>query len=246
MFQQSSPKVIQNYKAELKIRINEFHEAVEGQMRKTGAGIAKLPLLKQQIEVYKQSVADIANSLITTINEAQRDANRNFCQSITSQMNPVYEQCAGERGSGAFARMKADMEVFIEGNRWPMFESSVRSVRKHLITLALEAEQYIEEKTRGVFTDIQRDYTSAIGGVQASDLPREELFKLRNTVASLLDSMDGYFNPQNSPTGTSNEPASVTPMDADRIHSDSSCKRAVSSHDSSSSDEGMSWLGTLD
>ena len=78
--------------------LREFHRDVEGRARKVGAGIAGLHVLQQQLGVYETLLKDLTTTVRETINNTQKEINREFTPVITRAMVAAYEACTNESG----------------------------------------------------------------------------------------------------------------------------------------------------
>jgi hypothetical protein len=67
--------------------------AIEARCREKGHGVARIGLLGGQLTGYQAIFVDLASTMITQVNDAQRDINREFTPAITAAMEPGYEYC---------------------------------------------------------------------------------------------------------------------------------------------------------
>ena len=95
--------------------------------------------------------------------------------------------------------MKQAMTTHIEQNRIEMFESSVNSVREQLVAMLRSQEKALGEAVDHIFTNINRDYRSVLGGgVHGEILPkaqrilRGEVFEIINSVERIFQGVVGF------------------------------------------------------
>ena len=90
--------------------------------------------------------------------------NRDFRPIVEEQMEPVYDQCKNDRGTGVTKRRKAYLETHVEQHRETMFQQSTSSVKGLLDALLRESRKIIEEKVdENILATLKRDYLSAFG-----------------------------------------------------------------------------------
>lgn len=78
--------------------LRDFHHDVEGRARKVGAGIAGLHTLQQQLGVYETILKDLTGALKETINNSQKEINREFTPVVATAMEAAYQACIDEHG----------------------------------------------------------------------------------------------------------------------------------------------------
>lgn len=78
--------------------LRAFHRDVDGRARKVGAGIAGLAMLQQQLGVYEIILKDLTGTVKDTINNGQKEINREFTPVIARAMIAAYEACVNESG----------------------------------------------------------------------------------------------------------------------------------------------------
>ncbi|GFF68332.1 hypothetical protein IFM62136_07245 [Aspergillus lentulus] len=143
------------------------------------AKLAKTALLK-----------DVCNeNLATTVAQA-KEINRMFQPVIATALEPAYETCVAERGTGSFMRMKAAMVAHVEQASWTMFRDSTDTVKRAFEEMVEAVEAKMLSKNREILFFVKRDYTSALGGsvlVSSRVLPsghrvaRDDVFQKINT-----------------------------------------------------------------
>ena len=94
--------VLNNFTKAIPAVLKKFHRDIEDRARKIGTGLASLSMLSHQISVYEQVMKDAATSTKDMIMTAQKDMNREFIPVLERVMQPSYEWCEAERGSGQY------------------------------------------------------------------------------------------------------------------------------------------------
>ncbi|KAF2006217.1 hypothetical protein P154DRAFT_517885 [Amniculicola lignicola CBS 123094] len=195
-FQHRLPKVFQSYTKNLGQLLHKFHEVVEERARENGVGFAHIQLLANQIDTYEQLFGELQTTLITDMNELQRDANREFTPTIVSLMHAAYEACASEAGQGCFARMKTHMVNYVDTARHQMFTAATTTVRQRLTHMCRALEEKMANKADEIYMSMKRDYMSVLGGATLSDdankLSKEER-TMRSAVKAILFEIDAKF-----------------------------------------------------
>ena len=74
-----------------------FHRDIDSRVRKTGASVAGLHMLQQQLRVYEDIFKDLSATTKESINNMQKDINREFVPVIERAVAEVYEICTNER-----------------------------------------------------------------------------------------------------------------------------------------------------
>ena len=152
--------------------LQKFHRDMESRAQKIGVGLAKLPVLSQQIVVYENLLKDSTNSAKDLVSTRQKDINREFVPVITSAMQYAYEACVEAHGPGSFKVMKSHMNGHVADARDRMFEDSTKEVQRQLHDLLRDVQDAISDKTDEVFIQMKRDYQSVLGG---GDLQKGEI-----------------------------------------------------------------------
>ena len=75
-----------------------FHRDIDARAGKTGASVAGLHMLQQQLQVYEDIFKDLSATTKESINNQQKDINREFVPVIEKAMAAAYEICTNERG----------------------------------------------------------------------------------------------------------------------------------------------------
>ncbi|GFF42819.1 nuclear GTPase SLIP-GC [Aspergillus udagawae] len=169
--------------------LKSFHDDIEREASQNGP-VASLHLLSHQLRNYQALLKDVCNeNLATTVAQA-KEINRMFQPVIATALEPAYETCVVERGTGSFMRMKAAMVAHVEQARWTMFRDSADTVKRAFEEMVKAVEDKMLSKTKEILSFVKRDYMSALGGsVLASSraLPsghrvaRDDVFQKINT-----------------------------------------------------------------
>ncbi|RHZ70209.1 hypothetical protein CDV55_107798 [Aspergillus turcosus] len=143
--------------------LKSFHDDVEREASQNGP-VASLHLLSHQLHNYQALLKDVCNeNLATTVTQA-KEINRMFQPVIATALEPAYETCVVERGTGSFMRMKAAMAAHVEQARWSMFRDSADTVKRAFEDMVKAVEDKMLLKTKEILTFVKRDYMSALGG----------------------------------------------------------------------------------
>lgn len=189
--------------------LTEFHRDVNSRVSKVGAGLAGLRMLQQQLEVYENIIKDLASTVKGTINNTQKDINREFTPVIERAMTAAYDACVAEAGMyllfsretelilagpGSYARMKAAMQAHVDQERHVMFELSADEAKRRLIEMIEGASMTMSDRIDEVFVAMRRDYRSVLGGgdTQGEILPKSQRI-LRKQVMTTLDGVEQLF-----------------------------------------------------
>lgn len=197
-FQTRLPKALDAYISNSSTLLHMFHEAIEERARTSSVGLANLSILKTQVCNYEQLFKDLGVTLITQMNELQREANRDFSPCIAGIMHTVYDVCTEERGAGSYKRMKEHMENHVERERHRMFHEAIATVNKHLNDMCKAPQESMEAKADEIFVQMNRDYTQVLGGAagnQPLNLQSKEERELRSEVREVLEGIDVQFEP---------------------------------------------------
>lgn len=62
----------------------------------TGTGIARIAMLRQQLQIYEDIFKELATSTKEAINTQQKEVNRAFVPVIAGAMHDAYEVCVNE------------------------------------------------------------------------------------------------------------------------------------------------------
>ena len=112
-FQRRLPHILQAFTKSPGHMLKDFHEAIETRSREKGVGLARMGRLKNQLTAYEALFGDVANTMVTSVNEAQLEVNREFTPVIASAMASAYEYATAERGSGSYKRMETHMHQHV-------------------------------------------------------------------------------------------------------------------------------------
>lgn len=167
---------------------------MENRTREKGTGAARLNMLGQQLDQYSATFGDLCSQAVTSLNEGQREINREFVPAITEAMEPAYSMAAEERGTGCFKRMKGRMHDHVNKMKSQMFQSASQQVRQSLLKLCGKIEDDMLGKADEVYLLMHRDYSSVMGTVTSDSikLSREERVARRD-VDQVISVADKHF-----------------------------------------------------
>ena len=148
-FQRRLPHILQSFTKAGTDLLKKFHAAIEARCRERGHGVARLGLLANQLEAYKAIFKDLADLMVNSVAEAQREINREFTPIVTEAMSPAYEMCTDERGIGSYKRMKGHMTSHVDSDKITMFQTACDQVRESLVSInLLEARHMLTMSTQ--------------------------------------------------------------------------------------------------
>ncbi|KAK5125406.1 hypothetical protein LTR85_000515 [Meristemomyces frigidus] len=192
-FQRRLPHILQSFTKSGTGLLKHFHLAIADRCRKRGHGVARIGMLENQLQADQGIFGDLATAMIGHVNEGQRDINREFTPVIGQVMEPAYEHCTNEKGTGSFKRMKSHMAEHVSQNRVSMFENATKQVCKSIMTMCDKVRKDMLDRADSIWVNMQRDYMSIIGGVNVdTKMPRHER-ALRRDVDEAVGWADGYF-----------------------------------------------------
>lgn len=196
-FSRRSPMVMASFSRNAAGCLRKFHKDIEARARQIGTGIAGLHMLQQQVGNYENLLKDLSTSVKETINNNQKEINRQFVPVIEQAMAAAYEACVEERGTGSFARMKAAMINHVTLERNTMFQSSADNVRSQLSTMVKELEVNMNDKTDEVYLAMRRDYNAVLGGGEVPQngeiLPKTQRL-VRKEMMRIIDGVEKLFS----------------------------------------------------
>lgn len=194
-FQRKLPTVLKECAKTFSESLRAFHKDLEERARKLGVAVPRLALLSRQLETWESVMVDVANTTVSTINDRQKEINREFTPAITEAMQRAYVLTTEERGPGSYARMKAAMHDEVEGNKDTMFKRACERVEAALNESCLLVKKWMGERVQELFTAMRRDYIRVLGNGQGdlgAVMPREQRL-LRREVVSLVTTSDKAF-----------------------------------------------------
>lgn len=97
-FSRRIPLALMTFTRNTSNKLKGFHEDVNVRAQKTGAGLSRLHMLRQQLDVYENIFKDLANMVRDNINKIQREINREFTPVIERAMSDAYVACVNECG----------------------------------------------------------------------------------------------------------------------------------------------------
>lgn len=162
-FQRRLPAVMRTCGKTFSTALHTFHRELEERARRRGVINPRLGLLARQMKLYEAVFVDLANAMVASINEQQREVNRQFTPVVRTAMERAYTLTTDERGTGSFARMKDHMSDEVMANKDVMFVRATRMVQDGLNTICKAVEQQMSQRTDMIFVAMRRDYIQALG-----------------------------------------------------------------------------------
>jgi hypothetical protein len=109
-------------------------------------------------------------------------------------MSSVYQDCAGEAGTGMFMRMKDRMSVHVAQEKSQMFQSATAAVSESLLKLCDTVRKALLAQADEVYVSMHRDYLTIIGGMNVGlvRISAEER-GVRRDVDRLIEETDTWF-----------------------------------------------------
>ncbi|MCJ1387289.1 hypothetical protein MMC18_000130 [Xylographa bjoerkii] len=194
-FTRRSPAVLSGLAKNAGNLFKAFHRDIDARARKIGASVAGLHMLQQQLQVYEDIFKDLAATTKESINNQQKDINREFVPVIEEAMGEAYEICTNERGPGSYARMKAAMNTHVLRQKHTMFEESTNEVKMKLKAMIHQVDETMSNKADELFVAMSRDYRSVLGG---GDVPHGEMMPkwqraMRKEVKGVINEAEKIF-----------------------------------------------------
>lgn len=154
------PPVIQKYSQRFVTAIEKFHSQIQDRGSQGGKELLPLELdiLGKQLAMYEQQAMMIVDDTIQQIASMQRDINREFTPIIKAFMAPAYDLCVGERGVGAYFRMKSHIMDHITTYHQVMFQSCTTKIQQSLQKLVRTTASKLGKSTDTILLTIKRDY----------------------------------------------------------------------------------------
>jgi len=97
-FQRRLPHVLKACSTAFSKSLRGFHKELETRARARGGANPRLGMLEHQLKAYEAVFTDLANRMVESINEQQREANREFTPSVCQAMRQAYQLTTDERG----------------------------------------------------------------------------------------------------------------------------------------------------
>lgn len=97
-FQRRTPLILKQSVTSFDKILQTFHQCLVDRAAEEGVLNPRLGMLGHQIKQYTRVFQDLANGMITLINEKQKDANREFTPVVQEKMDNAYMLCVAERG----------------------------------------------------------------------------------------------------------------------------------------------------
>ncbi|EOA88473.1 uncharacterized protein SETTUDRAFT_107546 [Exserohilum turcica Et28A] len=195
-FQISIPKAFAGYIQSYSKLLWGLYEDTTQCVDDIGIVPANLFLLKKQVGTNEQLLQGFHASLISQMNEFQRDASRTLTPSIAEAMHSVYVECAAERGQGAFKRMKGRMEAGVDKLRHTMFHGAMQKLENDLDYMCKKLQKSMNAKSKDISARLKADYMHALGGKDdeqpTASQPKKEA-NFRMVMRDILEGVDAQF-----------------------------------------------------
>lgn len=100
-FHRRVPEVFNGFPIGVNDTIKNFHDAVEQQCVDQNSWSLRIARLRENVVILEAAFNDLAKQIISNVNEAQREINREFTPSVAAAMATAYDQCSEENGKSA-------------------------------------------------------------------------------------------------------------------------------------------------
>jgi hypothetical protein len=193
-FQRRLPQALSVYTKDAGKVLSSFHDKIEERAHQNGVGLANLAILKGSIHTYEMMFETLSTELLAMMQEAQKDANRDFVPTIANLMLTAYELCTDESGPGSFMRMKNHMITHVEHSRHHMFTSATKTVEAHLAQMCRGLEEKMANRSDEIFAMMRADYMQVLGGIQVSQhaISKEEN-SMKTEIKTILNKVESQF-----------------------------------------------------
>ncbi|EUC38565.1 hypothetical protein COCCADRAFT_22151 [Bipolaris zeicola 26-R-13] len=193
-FQKRLPKALNSHIHKLNKLLIKAHKAIEGHAQYTGIELDNLSVLKTRLPTCEVGLKAYGVDLVDEIQEISREANREFTPCIVDMMRDAYNICAAQNGPGSFKRMKEHMTSHVMLARHTMFRKAVQKVDEHLEAMSKTLHERMGAKVYEIFSNVNRDYTRALGNHPTRVLSEEER-KMKSETRQILRGIDAQFEP---------------------------------------------------
>ncbi|KAI9702698.1 MAG: hypothetical protein M1820_006082 [Bogoriella megaspora] len=190
---QRIPRVMRDFSQSASSVLSDFHRSVEDRVLGTGAGLASIGMLAQQMQTYKATVQNIAIQTVSFMSENQKEANRQFTPAVMTALEAAYEHCVEERGLGSFKRMKGAMQAFVDQHKNMMFSEATKTVQAMLTGTCHNIRNHLYEHISHVENNLRRDYLQiVVSGVPAGVMP-PRIREMRKEVGEVITGSEGTW-----------------------------------------------------
>ncbi|KAK2001920.1 hypothetical protein LX36DRAFT_652804 [Colletotrichum falcatum] len=204
-FQRRLPQALEGFAMSARLLLEEFHRNVISGSQERGNNYAGISMLSNQLRTHTARLKEVPAMIRTVVQELQREASRGFEPVIQQEMQPAYDICVAESGSGSYARMKSHMVNHVESSRHDMFRHSTGSVKEQLRALCRRVEDEMAQQVQEIYNLLARDYLAVLVGVddnpKHSSLPRAERL-LRAEMRPVLETTGQWFASSRSKDGS--------------------------------------------
>lgn len=103
------PDALANFGKTFMVKLREFHDLM---LSRTDVDPSILRNLEAQLKVHEATIYDAINLVMVHLQADQRKTSRMFLPLVEGAMTRVYDECAQEKGTGCYNRVKAKMQQF--------------------------------------------------------------------------------------------------------------------------------------
>ncbi|KAK1957604.1 hypothetical protein LY78DRAFT_741803 [Colletotrichum sublineola] len=204
-FQRRLPQALEGFAMNARLLLDKFHRNAVSDSQERGNNYAGINMLSNQLRTHTARLKEIPAMIRTVVQELQREASRGFHPVIQQDMQPAYDICVAESGTGSYARMKSHMVNHVESSRHTTFRHATDSVREQLRALCRRVEDEMTQQVQEIYNLLARDYLAVLVGVdnntKHSSLPRPECL-LRVEMRSILETTGQWFARSGSKDGS--------------------------------------------
>ena len=164
----------------------------------------------------------ITNTAIEEMNTEQKALNRQFHCLIRQGMEPAYEQCNQDRGTGVTKRRKGYLHDHINHGKDIMFRDATDGIQKALDAAIRHNCSDIEARLdESILASLKRDYMSAFGrSWDKLQLSSEQERAIRTEVQREIESVAVMFHRVINPDDDTGDAASNGSTAGERMRSD--------------------------
>nr|OQO23831.1 hypothetical protein B0A51_09775 [Rachicladosporium sp. CCFEE 5018] len=157
------PAILKGFTKNAGTTLKDFHTALEARFSQKGHGLARIGRLRNQLGAYEAIFTDLAQTMIQSIQEKQREINREFTPVIASAMESAYIHCTNESGTGSYSRMKLHMANHVATHQATMFRAASDTVKVQLTGMCEAVKASMAERADQVYISMNRDYMTLVG-----------------------------------------------------------------------------------
>ncbi|OHF02935.1 hypothetical protein CORC01_01693 [Colletotrichum orchidophilum] len=170
-FQRRLPQALEGFAMNARLLLETFHGSVIARSQELGADYNGINMLSTQLRAHTARLREIPGTLHIVIQELQREASRGFHPVVQHEMQPAYDICVAESGTGSYARMKTHMVNHVETAREAIFRHSTDSVKERLEALCIRLQDELTMQVQEIYSLLARDYLHVLIGVDNDPKP---------------------------------------------------------------------------